>query len=324
MKKIVIGFALLAIVMAIAAMFFGCSVRTDEPELTTEAAVTEPIRISEVTTVIKEVISEFVSEKHSDDDGVKPTAYKPVVTKPAATKPAATKPEATKPAATKPVATEPIVTIPSTTAKEPIVCYDSVPATEEDFEAFEELMFDIGQEYNCKSDDALDVAYRIALGHLGGMYRNYYSMDDVELISGVQDPGKIFRYEKVKEGGYEYERYPADKVDFILRNILNVEPDHSYRVSSELYTSEGIVTATWLYYYDGYYYVDFSPAGSTVTDMEIVDVNRRADGLYMIDISTIELEEVLYTTRVIAEVKIIDGERVWSIYEIRWEHGSGF
>lgn len=313
MKKIILGFALAAIVMAVAASFFGCSVRVEQPAQTTEAetAVTEPIQISEVTTVIKEVISGFVSEKHSEADEQETVISNVITTKKAA------KPVTTKKAATVPSATE---LLTEAKKEETTVASGSyvITPTEQDFEDLEELLFDIATEYDCTDEDALDTAYRIAIGHMGGMYRNYYSLQDVEHISGVRDPGKVFLYDRTKDGGYEYEKYPADKVDFILRNILNVEPDHAYRVSGELYTSDGIKEAVWLYYHDGYYYVDFSPAGSTVSDMEIISTKTRNDGVYMIDMNTIENGEVLYCTRIFAELKNVNGEKVWSIYELFW------
>lgn len=68
------GFALTAIITAIVATFSGSPTDIGKPEQTAEVAVTEPIQISEVTTAIKEVISVFVTENHSDDEELNPVA----------------------------------------------------------------------------------------------------------------------------------------------------------------------------------------------------------------------------------------------------------
>lgn len=269
MRKIVLGFAIAAIIMAVAATFFGCSVKVEQPEQTTEVAVTEPIRISEVTTAIKEVISEFVTENQTEKETAK-------------------------------------------TAESV-----EIAATEEDFEALEKLMFDIGQDYDCTDENALHKAYCITIGGSFGMFNNVFSVDDREYISGVQDPGQVFEYSEYKPDGYEYERIPADKVDYILRNILNVEPDHSYVVKLVGYGPSGERSVPFVYYYDGYYYVDFSPAGSTVEEMRVTDWEIRPDGRYEVEIDCIELEgDVWYSLTVVAELKSVGGEKVWSIYKI--------
>ncbi len=53
------GFALAAVIMAIVASFFGSSPDVSEHGPATETAVTEQVSLSEVTTVIREVISDL-------------------------------------------------------------------------------------------------------------------------------------------------------------------------------------------------------------------------------------------------------------------------
>lgn len=127
--------------------------------------------------------------------------------------------------------------------------------------------------------------------------------------SYIRDPKKLF-----KNGEY-YCVVESSYVDKILKNIFNVKPDHSVIMKN----SKGNV---WLYYYDGNYYYVYGDGGDGAGPLVTIDsVKQRADGKYVIEAKhKYGNDDEGYSFRrklkIVADIKIVDGDSLWSIYKI--------
>lgn len=127
--------------------------------------------------------------------------------------------------------------------------------------------------------------------------------------SYIRDPKKLF-----KNGEY-YCVVEASYVDKILKNVFNVKPDHSVVMKN----SKGNV---WLYYYDGNYYYVYGDGGDGAGPLVTLDsVKQRADGKYIIEAKhKYGNDDEGYSFRrklkIVADIKIVDGDSLWSIYKI--------
>ena len=139
---------------------------------------------------------------------------------------------------------------------------------------------------------------------------NNYENEEDDYHSYIRDPKKLF-----KNGEY-YCVVESSYVDKILKNVFNVKPDHSVVMKN----SKGNV---WLYYYDGNYYYEYdSRGGDWGTPYVTVDsVKQRADGKYIIEAKHtyddgLEGEALVEKLKIVADIKIVDGDSLWSIYKI--------
>lgn len=127
--------------------------------------------------------------------------------------------------------------------------------------------------------------------------------------SYIRDPKKLF-----KNGEY-YCVVESSYVDKILKNVFNVKPDHSVIMKN----SKGNV---WLYYYDGNYYYVYGDGGDGAGPLVTIDsVKQRADGKYVIEAKhKYGNDDEGYSFRrklkIVADIKIVDGDSLWSIYKI--------
>lgn len=127
--------------------------------------------------------------------------------------------------------------------------------------------------------------------------------------SYIRDPKKLF-----KNGEY-YCVVESSYVDKILKNVFNVKPDHSVVMKN----SKGNV---WLYYYDGNYYYVYGDGGDGAGPLVTIDsVKQRADGKYVIEAKhKYGNDDEGYSFRrklkIVADIKIVDGDSLWSIYKI--------
>lgn len=127
--------------------------------------------------------------------------------------------------------------------------------------------------------------------------------------SYIRDPKKLF-----KNGEY-YCVVEVSYVDKILKNVFNVKPDHSVVMKN----SKGNV---WLYYYDGNYYYVYGDGGDGAGPLVTIDsVKQRADGKYVIEAKhKYGNDDEGYSFRrklkIVADIKIVDGDSLWSIYKI--------
>lgn len=127
--------------------------------------------------------------------------------------------------------------------------------------------------------------------------------------SYIRDPKKLF------ETGIYYCKVEASYVDKILKNVFNVKPDHSVVMKN----SKGNI---WLYYYDGNYYYVYGDGGDGAGPLVTIDsIKQRADGKYIIEAKhKYGNDDEGYSFRrklkIVADIKIVDGDSLWSIYKI--------
>lgn len=184
-------------------------------------------------------------------------------------------------------------------------------------------------DYDCTSGKALNYAlniifavpYESFVDDMAQIYdwRNYdepwyiVNEDDKneedDYHSYIRDPKKLF-----KNGEY-YCVVEASYVDKILKNVFNVKPDHSVVMKN----SKGNV---WLYYYDGNYYYVYGDGGDGAGPLVTLDsVKQRADGKYVIEAkhkygNDDEGYSLKRKLKIVADIKIVDGDSLWSIYKI--------
>lgn len=188
-------------------------------------------------------------------------------------------------------------------------------------------------EYDCTSDKAFNYAlniifavpYKTYVDEIAQIYdwRDYYVPDPIvndneknnyeneedDYHSYIRDPKKLF-----KNGEY-YCVVESSYVDKILKNVFNVKPDHSVIMKN----SKGNV---WLYYYDGNYYYVYGDGGDGAGPLVTLDsVKQRADGKYIIEAKhKYGNDDEGYSFRrklkIVADIKIVDGDSLWSIYKI--------
>lgn len=139
--------------------------------------------------------------------------------------------------------------------------------------------------------------------------KNNYENEEDDYHSYIRDPKKLF-----KNGEY-YCVVESSYVDKILKNVFNVKPDHSVIMKN----SKGNV---WLYYYDGNYYYVYGDGGDGAGPLVTIDsVKQRADGKYVIEAKhKYGNDDEGYSFRrklkIVADIKIVDGDSLWSIYKI--------
>lgn len=184
-------------------------------------------------------------------------------------------------------------------------------------------------DYDCTSGKALNYAlniifavpYESFVDDMAQIYdwRDYDELwyivneddknEEDDYHSYIRDPKKLF-----KNGEY-YCVVESSYVDKILKNVFNVKPDHSVVMKN----SKGNV---WLYYYDGNYYYVYGDGGDGAGPLVTFDsVKQRADGKYIIEAKhKYGNDDEGYSFRrklkIVADIKIVDGDSLWSIYKI--------
>lgn len=184
-------------------------------------------------------------------------------------------------------------------------------------------------DYDCTSGKALNYAlniifavpYESFVDDMAQIYdwRNYdepwyiVNEDDKneedDYHSYIRDPKKLFKI------GEYYCEVEASYVDKILKNVFNVKPDHSVVMKN----SKGNV---WLYYYDGNYYYVYGDGGDGAGPLVTLDsVKQRADGKYVIEAkhkygNDDEGYSLKRKLKIVADIKVVDGDSLWSIYKI--------
>lgn len=177
------------------------------------------------------------------------------------------------------------------------------------------------EEYDYKDNDAFEMAF--ATIHA----LPYYNFSElVSEIYRIHYDGMVnFPYENEgleadPRGYWQQFRYvEAEYIDFILEDMFNVKPDHSYVMHSEYWCAGGV----YAYYQDGYYYSDAGDGGDGCgPEIKLKKVERLSDGKYQVTVNyrVVEAGGVVLSDfgnyNVIAEIKNIDGNSIWSFYKI--------
>ena len=208
-------------------------------------------------------------------------------------------------------------TAETTTKKEP----QFLEATDEEIDDLLDLIkteffiFDIF-EYSASDSDALQTVERSIMCGLAHPYAYlYFFPNDIEYI---QCKGRQFKDSPINErdplnkfGDYgEYAKVPADNMDWLIKNIFNVEPDRS----ADIYSFNGSSLMP-LYYYNGFYYFAFSYGDGPFPTLSIVNITADEDNIYTVELKGVfnDLGETYaknYT--VVCRLSNINGKRQWN------------
>lgn len=184
-------------------------------------------------------------------------------------------------------------------------------------------------DYDCTSGKALNYAlniifavpYKSFVDDMAQIY-DWRDYDEPWYIVNEDDKNEeddyhsyIRDHKKLFKNGEYYCVVESSYVDKILKNVFNVKPDHSVIMKN----SKGNV---WLYYYDGNYYYVYGDGGDGAGPLVTIDsVKQRADGKYIIEAKhKYGNDDEGYSFRrklkIVADIKIVDGDSLWSIYKI--------
>lgn len=112
-------------------------------------------------------------------------------------------------------------------------------------------------------------------------------------------------------GNYSYKVYDGEKVDYLIKNVLNTELDHDYQII--------IKEKVFEYYYQGKYYTPIDSYDIGKSEIRIESFTQNKDGQYVVEYTYLagqkEASAMSYS-KLTAEIKEMDGKRFWSIYRI--------
>lgn len=182
--------------------------------------------------------------------------------------------------------------------------------TDKDFTELRELVNCIyhgERNYNKEKIDTVysdifdgEVGCSLIYSHLF-LGENYDSYDWID-YNDTPDPLKKFSsYEKA------YYKTPADKIDWIVKNVFNRSPEKLNKDN--------------IYYYNGYYYTEaLVGIGGGYETWEIQSKTQQSDGKYSVQLRLHDNMDDVYTNdyiTVTATLKETDGIRHWSLYTIK-------
>lgn len=173
----------------------------------------------------------------------------------------------------------------------------TVELTDEDYKILCDIVNYSVINFDCNSDTAVKDAYYIIMDRLGPY--DLFFTDDPYVYT--KDPRGEFPFD------YHY-KYPEIGVDWILKNVYNITPDHNLSVSNGDFV--------YMYYQDGYYYMCPLEKGFVRDYPVVIETKVNDDGKYEIRMSGDLMDEVYEYIDVVAEPKYVDGKNIWSIYKI--------
>ena len=190
---------------------------------------------------------------------------------------------------------------------------DNLVATEDDFDNLKKYLDETAyalwcgnKEYDCEKASAEDIITNyISIGFQYYVY-NYYFKDAEEII-GEKQPDPRGKYE------YSYYKFPADNVDWIIKNIFNATPAREAKSNN--------ADMETVYYQDGYYYRMAGDAGFQSPETKMT-YELAKDGKYLIKFvsSYLALEEQgstnVSTHYILADLKMLNDKREWTFYKI--------
>lgn len=183
------------------------------------------------------------------------------------------------------------------------------------------------KNYDCTSSDAFETAFGYMLGapynscfnYLASMYdwnienysEVYFRETDKPFIS---DPLKKFN----QNSGYS--KIVGKQYDLLLKEVFNVQPNHDFILSDE--NSRWFGNKESAYYYDGYYYILGKEGGDAAGPKTVINyIELNSDRKYHINITyqwgnDFEGYADIAEIHVVASLKNVNGNRIWSIYKI--------
>ncbi|MEE1064599.1 MAG: hypothetical protein UH249_00530 [Acutalibacteraceae bacterium] len=149
------------------------------------------------------------------------------------------------------------------------------------------------------------------------LYYYYYgNVPEWQPIDFKTTPDPRGSFDPAKDGctASSYYRYPAEKVDWIMKNIFNITPTHR----------DGFVSDK-NYYENGYYYLESVGVCGPSDSYNVEDYIRMDDGKYKVVVSYRDVfdEEEYAKAELVIGLKEIDGKREWVFYKINAVHKDG-
>lgn len=158
---------------------------------------------------------------------------------------------------------------------------------------------------------AFGALYLFIIGPFGYAWlcdENYNFTDNAD---GIVDEYHISIEDKpdpLRLMSYIYDVFDADKCDWILKNIFNIEPDRTLE-PIESTSSEGAA----MYYHNGKYYVDtYATDAVFAEELNITDVQSLGDDTFLIEYDAVAIDE-RYSGQAKLKGKMIDGKFYWSL-----------
>ncbi len=202
---------------------------------------------------------------------------------------------------------------------------ETLVATEADFDALKDILenlTDLGHSFEYSSID--ENAYQTLLYELSDeygrvtIYKHIYGEDgeNIRTSYGSFNYAPESERDPLNQFGnyYAYTKYPADKFDWIIKNVFNVTPD---RNNATIKRDSGID----LYYYDGYYYISNGDGGDAGCTCNIKNTQIGDNNIYTVEYDVMEYDNTLKASyKVKCALKNIDGKRQWSLYSIEQEY----
>lgn len=179
----------------------------------------------------------------------------------------------------------------------------NLKATESDFSQLEKLLENVGmiEEYNSNDSNAYINVMRMMLMFFGNSSCYYYFYEDMPeqfYNSDETDPLRSFT------DRYAYARLPANKVDWVVKNIFNVTPQRS-STSIDLGGYK-------FYYYEDYYYWSYGDAGFLGYDAKIKNISSDSENSYTIVVDFYCGESFDCSYKIYCNLKNINRKRQWT------------
>lgn len=190
--------------------------------------------------------------------------------------------------------------------------------------------------YNSSSESALaDAMYMMWNQKSMG----FYHFTDVEVecesfdrYADYDETGETREFSADPKGmftdDFGYVKLNADQIDFILENILCVEPDRTK--TDDDFDTAGYYGVFDYYYSDGFYYFQLEEGGGGGKAPEIVDYSEQSDGSYIVTLSSynesdttdhftggLDEDYVYIIYEASAALKEVDGKRVWAVSYVK-------
>ncbi|MBQ2903377.1 MAG: RNA polymerase sigma factor [Clostridia bacterium] len=169
------------------------------------------------------------------------------------------------------------------------------------------ILLKISSNYNSAAYGSTNDAYDIVLDVSFGSAVYCYFFDESTITVNHKDKDPLGKLSSNYSDGYIV--FPADNVDWIIKNIFCTIPDR--KVQSDHY-----------YYYDGCYYKNIGDRGDYSRYFETVEKKKDSEGIYTIKLryeaKLFEEDPAEYAgmLTVKAALRETDGKRYWSLYSM--------
>lgn len=196
---------------------------------------------------------------------------------------------------------------------------DFLVATKEDFVNLKEMLERVSSikdtEFDCTNSKFENVFYSFITRGYGCYGYEYFFGENGEEVNytfngevAKPDPKNRLYMEYDNNKDYSYYKLDADNVDWIAKNIFNVEPNRNMDINN---------TDTYMngYYYNGYYYTGAGDGGYIGHTAEVLDYKKFDNGKYYVTIQYNMSYDELNENYMLVGLKNINGKKYWSVYK---------